>query len=131
MIFKGDMAYFSQSKSLHNTKHEMLVYDYIKKHFEGNVICPNKHLGELSEKSDYSKIASRADVLFVWAESNHSELTKGCFKEVDAYLFNCKDNAILIETNGNNILLRELVTIHKHDYPNNFECGWVESVKID
>lgn len=131
MIFNGDMAYFSHSKSLYNTEHEMLVYDFIKKHFKGNIICPNKHLGELSEKKDYAKIASRADVLFVWSESFCGELTRGCYKEVKAYLFDGKDNAILIEICGKNILLREIVTIHKNDNPDNAEYGWVESIAID
>lgn len=130
--FSGDMAYFSHSKSLFGTEKEKLVYEFIKKHFEGNVICPNKHLGELTNIGDYAKIASNADFIFVWSESNSSDLTKGCYYELDSFVSGeIANNAILIEVNGNTINLRDIVTIHKFDEPNYFEYGWVESVAID
>lgn len=129
--FSGDMAYFSHSKSLFGTEEE-LVYKFIKKHFEGNVICPNKHLGELTNIGDYAKIASNADYIFVWSESNHCILTRGCYTELDEFINGIiANNAILIEAYGDTVHLREIVTIHKFDEPNNYEYGWVKSVAID
>ena len=130
--FIGDMAYFSHSKSLYGEIEESKVYDFINKHFSGNVICPNRHLGELTDKSDYAKIASNADYIFVWSESNHAELTKGCYTELDAFVTGeIAVNAILIEACVNTITLREIVTIHKYDYPTEYGYyGWVESVSL-
>ena len=130
--FIGDMAYFSHSKSLYGEIEESKVYDFIKKHFSGNVICPNRHLGELTDKSDYAKIASNADYIFVWSESNHAELTKGCYMELDAFVIgDIAVNAILIEVFGDTIALRKIVTIHEHDDYTQYDYfGWVESVSL-
>ncbi len=128
--FLGDMAYFSHSKSLYDTKEEKLVYKYIKNHFDGNVICPNKHLGELTYKGDYAKIASKADYVFVWGDSNHSELTRGCYEEVETAMHEGA-KVILIEVNGGDVYLRNIVSLEMYDKPNHFEYGWVESVSIE
>lgn len=53
--FSGDMAYFSHSRSLYGTSEEEKVYDFIEKHFSGNIICPNRHLGDLTEKQTMLK----------------------------------------------------------------------------
>lgn len=69
--------------------------------------------------------------MFVWSESNHAELTKGCFKELEAFITDeIASNAILIELIGNTLNLRKILFLEKYDNPTSLEYGWVESVHL-
>jgi hypothetical protein len=115
----------------HIKSKKKLVYDFIRRHFKGKVICPNKHLGVLDDKKEYAKTASKADNIFVWSESNHAELSKGCYQELEAFMLSCSiGQPILVELKGKSISIRWIVTIDEYDDPTYFEYGWVESVHL-
>jgi hypothetical protein len=129
MKFKGKTAYFSHSKSLYGTKEEKFILCELERILKGIVICPNRDIGNFKGHEYYDEIASKLDLVFVWSESNHSELTRGCFKEVEKALH--KLPCILIELSGDSINFRDIITIDKYEEENNFEYGSVESVAIE
>jgi hypothetical protein len=129
MELKGKVAYFSHSKSLFGTDHEKMILNRLKGIFKGKIICPNHDLGNLENPEDYAQIASNSDLVFVWGESNHSELSKGCFKEVEEAM-NISVKVILIEVNADTLSLRDVWTFHKHDDGNYLEYGYVESTEF-
>jgi hypothetical protein len=130
MKFKGKTAYFSHSKSLYGTKDEKFILGELERILKGIVICPNRDIGNFKGSEFYDEMVSKLDAVFVWCESNNSELTKGCYKEVKKAL-DKNLPCILIELSGDSINFREIITIDKYERENNFEYGYVESVAIE
>ena len=130
MKFKGKTAYFSHSKSLYGTKDEKFILGELERILKGIVICPNRDIGNFKGYEFYDEMVSKLEVVFVWCESNHSELTKGCYKEVEKAL-DKNLPCILIELNGNSISFRDIITIDKYEGENYFEYGFAESVALE
>ena len=130
MKFKGKTAYFSHSKSLYGTKDEKFVLGELERILKGIVICPNRDIGNFKGYEFYDEMVSKLEVVFVWCESNHSELTKGCYKEVEKAL-DKNLPCILIELNGSSISFRDIITIDRYERENNFEYGFAESVALE
>ena len=65
MKIKGKSAYYSHSIRIYNTKEERDFFAAINKKFKGTVICPNNHIGELTNKQDYASIVKKMDCIFV------------------------------------------------------------------
>jgi hypothetical protein len=62
---KYQLGYFAHSMEKYNTAQEQQEYDFIVKHFNGFVICPNKHIGERGSIEPYLGIVAKVDVVFV------------------------------------------------------------------
>lgn len=58
-------AYFAHSKRKYNTLEEVEELAFIKKHFGGEVICPNTHLGELGDIEHYLEVIQSVDCVYV------------------------------------------------------------------
>jgi hypothetical protein len=62
---KYQLGYFSHSIEKFNKAQEQLEYDFIDRHFNGFVICPNKHIGARGSMKPYLDILAKVDVVFV------------------------------------------------------------------
>lgn len=88
---KGRLAYFSHSIKHYDTEEERNLYVYLNQIFEGFIICPRQHLGELSNPKDYARIARNTDCVFVMpVTSGSNQISTGCFSEIVAALKNNK-----------------------------------------
>ena len=77
-------AYYAHSMKIYNSKREAEEYAYIKSIFKGNVVCPNKDLGELGSMNRYLKVVSDADA--VYATEFNGRVGKGVFEECETAL---------------------------------------------
>ena len=77
-------AYYAHSIKTYNSKREAEEYAYIKSIFKGNVVCPNKDLGELGSMNRYLKVVSDADA--VYATEFNGRVGKGVFEECETAL---------------------------------------------
>ena len=98
MKIKGKSAYYSHSIRIYNTKEERDFFAAINKKFMGTVICPNNHIGKLTNKQDYASIVKKMDCIFV---SEYKEyIGCGSYRECSIAI---KDSipVYLVEKNGN------------------------------
>jgi hypothetical protein len=77
-------AYYAHSKRIYGTKREAEEMAYISSIFKGNVVCPNKDLGELGSMNRYLKVVSDADA--VYATEFNGRVGKGVFEECETAL---------------------------------------------
>jgi hypothetical protein len=77
-------AYYAHSMKIYNSKREAEEYAYIKSIFKGNVVCPNKDLGELGSMKRYLNVVSDADA--VYASEFNERVGKGVFEECETAL---------------------------------------------
>jgi hypothetical protein len=119
-------AYFSHSIVTYNSEDERKVYDYLTNSFDGKIICPNKDLGILGDKDDYAKIASRADVVFVWCGNNNQIISRGCYAEVVEALQR-KRQVYYVVLEKDTIKLKEVVHVHPiMDYNKEYAVATVQ-----
>ena len=76
---KSNLAYYAHSMRKYNTTIENDEYDFISNHFKGEVICPNKHLGELGDIEPYLRVIETTSV--VYASEFLNSIGKGVFDE--------------------------------------------------
>ena len=103
MKIKGKSAYYSHSIRIYNTKEEREFFTTINKKFKGTVICPNNHIGELTNKQDYASIVKKMDCIFVSEYKKHI----GCGSYIECSI--AIEHSIpvyLVEKNGNNFSFR-------------------------
>lgn len=62
---KKGTAYFAHSKKKYNTSEEAEELAFIKKHFDGKVICPYNDLGELGDIELYLEVIKSVDCVYV------------------------------------------------------------------
>jgi hypothetical protein len=62
---KKGKVYFAHSKKKYNTSEEAEELAFIKKHFDGKVICPYNDLGELGDIERYLEVIKSVDCVYV------------------------------------------------------------------
>jgi hypothetical protein len=61
---KKKSAYYSHSMRKYNSIKEDEEFEFIQKHFKGDVICPNKHLGDLGAIEPYLKVIETTSAVY-------------------------------------------------------------------
>lgn len=114
---KKGTAYFAHSKKKYNTAEEADELAFIKKHFGGNVICPNNDLGELGDIKNYLKIIKSSEC--VYATEFHGMIGRGVYDECQFALSN-RINILVVrkDIKGKFFIqtVRDVVEINENDF---------------
>jgi len=73
----------ARGDTIYNSKREAEEYAYIKSIFKGNVVCPNKDLGELGSMNRYLKVVSDVDAVYATEFNGKQTSYKIIKKKVD------------------------------------------------
>ncbi|MCF6180501.1 hypothetical protein [Lutibacter sp.] len=125
---KGNFGYYSHSKRIYNTEEEKAFLKAINKKFKGTVICPNNHIGKLTNNEDYLSIVRKADIVFV--SNIEGYIGKGSYKECNTAM----ENGIpvyLVERNGKDFYFRYAISLEVDNPDNPIKYAAVESVLLD
>ena len=90
---KKGTAYFAHSKKKYNTSEEAEELAFIKKHFDGKVICPYNDLGELGDIERYLEFIKSVDCVYVTEYRGY--IGRGVFDECTFALKN-KINVLVV-----------------------------------
>jgi hypothetical protein len=59
------LGYYAHSKKKYNTEFERSEYNFLKRNFNGLIICPNIHIGNMMASEPYHNMVKKADIIFV------------------------------------------------------------------
>ena len=76
---KRESAYYSHSKKKYDEPIEEEEYAFIKKHFDGFVICPNQHLNGMIGSDNYFQVIATTSV--VYASELNGFIGRGMYSE--------------------------------------------------
>lgn len=79
MKMEYKLGYYAHSKKKYNTEFERAEYDFLKKAFNGHIICPNIHIGDKLSFDPYLNMVKKADVIFVSEYDNF--IGRGVYEE--------------------------------------------------
>ncbi len=83
---KKARAYYAHSKRKYNSSEEVEEMSFIQKHFRGNVVCPNKDLGQLGKMEDFLRVVRSA--VRVYVTEYFGYVGRGVFEECSLALQN-------------------------------------------
>lgn len=114
---KKSTAYFAHSKKKYNTAEEAEELAFIQKHFKGEVICPNKSLGELGCIEPYLKVIQ--STICVYVSEYFGMIGRGVFDECHFALKNgINILAVRKDIKGKFFIqiVRDVIEINENDF---------------
>jgi hypothetical protein len=108
-------AYYAHSMRKYNTKEEDEEFAFIVDHFKGNVICPNRHLGELGGIDPYLKVIKTTTA--VYATEFKNCVGSGVFDECTFALSHNIPVYVVRRDSTNGFYILPLLRIEKTDWP--------------
>lgn len=112
---KSTSAYYAHSMRKYNSGAEADEFAFILDHFNGNVICPNKHLGELGSIELYLKVIGTTSVVYASEYMNY--VGRGVFDECAFALSENIPVFVVRQDANNNYYLSYLLDIEKTELP--------------
>ncbi|MFM2196204.1 MAG: hypothetical protein RL092_1804 [Bacteroidota bacterium] len=104
-------AYYAHSMRKYNSEIEARELKFIELHFDGNVICPNKDLGELGSIEPYLRVVSLTTA--VYATEYRDYVGSGVFDEcVHAMSLNIPVYVVRLDKD-NNFYVLPLMSIER------------------
>lgn len=77
---KFPIIYYAHSMLIYNTQQEQTEFNFLKKVIKGNIVCPNKHIGNLPVFEGYLMFVRKANALV--CSEIEGMVGKGVFLEI-------------------------------------------------